>query len=89
MASITELDSSFGTIAKASKPRLVGMGALQQAALRLADLRRGNTAFKTMDLVNILLCQAARTRRSALPSVSLRLRSEGPNGLSAVRLRLS
>lgn len=89
MASITELDNSFGTIAKAPKPRLVGMGALQQAALRLADLRRGNAAFKTMDLVNILLCQAARTRRSAQPPVRLRLRSEGPNGLSAVRLRLS
>lgn len=89
MSSITETDSSFGFAGKPAKSRLAGLGALQQAALRLADIRRGNSAFKTMDLVNVLLCQAARTRRAALPPVSLRIRSERRNGVTAVRLRLS
>ncbi|MEI4480800.1 MULTISPECIES: hypothetical protein [Phyllobacterium] len=89
MSSIIEQDSSFGFAPKSAKPRLSGIGALQQAALRLADLRRGGTnAFKTMDLVNVLLCQAARTRRAALPPVRLHLRSESRNGVTAVRLRL-
>lgn len=87
MSSIIEQDSAFGFASRPAKPRLAGIGALQQAALRLADLRRGNNAFKTMDLVNVLLCQAARTRRAALPPVRLRLRSESHNGLTAVRLR--
>ena len=89
MSSITEQDSPFGFSAGPARPRLAGLGALQQAALRLADLRRGNTAFKTMDLVNVLLCQAARTRRAAQPPVRLHLRSQGRNGVTAVRLRLS
>ncbi len=41
MSSIIEQDSSFGFAPKSAKPRLSGIGALQQAALRLADLRQG------------------------------------------------
>lgn len=89
MSSITEISNPLAFTAKATKPFLGGVGALQQAALRLADLRRGGSAFKTMDLVNVLLCQAARTRRAALPPVRLRIHSQGRNGVSAVRLRLS
>lgn len=66
-----------------------GMHTLQQAALRLADLRRGNAAFKTMDLVNVLLCQAARTRRAAMPLVRLRIHSNSRNGISPVRLKIN
>lgn len=89
MSSITETDNSLAFTARPAKLLVPGMGALQQAALRLADLRRGGAAFKTMDLVNVLLCQAARTRRAAQPPVRLRIRSEDRNGLSAVRLKLS
>jgi hypothetical protein len=64
-------------------------GGLHQAAQRLADMRRGGSAFKTMDLVNVLLCQAARTRRAAMPHVKLRIRSDKANGVSAVRIRIS
>ncbi|MBA8902764.1 MULTISPECIES: hypothetical protein [unclassified Phyllobacterium] len=64
-------------------------GGLQQAAQRIADLRRGNSPFKTMDLVNILLCQAARTRRAAMPQVNVRIHSGNRNGVSAVRLKIS
>ena len=55
----------------------------------LADLRRGNSAFKTMDLVNVLLCQAARTRRAAMPPVGLHIRTAGHNGVTAARLKVS
>ncbi|ATU91602.1 hypothetical protein [Phyllobacterium zundukense] len=78
-----------GQVAAREKPLFAGIQALQQAALRLADLRHGNAAFKTMDLVNVLLCQAARTRRAAMPPVRLRIRSDSRNGVSAVKLRIS
>lgn len=89
MSRTTEIHDPAGLTAKESKSSLFGMHALQQAALRIADLRHGNAAFKTMDLVNVLLCQAARTRRAAMPPVRLRIHSDGRNGVSPVRLRLS
>ncbi|MEK1890999.1 MAG: hypothetical protein AAAB35_26220 [Phyllobacterium sp.] len=89
MSSTTEIHDPAGLTARESKSSLFGMHALQQAALRLADLRHGTAAFKTMDLVNVLLCQAARTRRAAMPPVRLRLHSDSRNGISPVRLRIS
>ncbi len=89
MSSTTEIHSQAGLPARETKPFFGGMQALQQAAMKIADLRRCNSAFKTMDLVNVLLCQAARTRRAAMPPVRLRLRSDSRNGISAVRLRVS
>jgi hypothetical protein len=89
MSSTTETHSEADLTARESKPFFGGMHALQQAAMKIADFRRGNSAFKTMDLVNVLLCQAARTRRAAMPPVRLRLRSADRNGVSAVRLRVS
>ncbi|CAN7454149.1 hypothetical protein LJR231_003034 [Phyllobacterium sp. LjRoot231] len=89
MSSTTEIHSPAGLTARETKPFFGGMQALQQAAMKIADLSRGNSAFKTMDLVNVLLCQAARTRRAAMPHVRLRLRSYSRNGISAVRLRVS
>jgi hypothetical protein len=89
MSSTTEIHSPADLTARESKPFFGGMQALQQAAMKIADLRRGNSAFKTMDLVNILLCQAARTRRAAMPPVRLHLRSDSRKGVSAVRLRIS
>jgi hypothetical protein len=89
MSSVTEIHGPIDQKARESKPLFGGIQALQQAALRLADLRHGNAAFKTMDLVNVLLCQAARTRRAAMPPARLRIRSDSRNGISAVRLRIS
>jgi hypothetical protein len=89
MSSTIEIHNPADLTARETKPFFGGMQALQQAAMKIADLRRGNSAFKTMDLVNVLLCQAARTRRAAMPPVRLRLRSDSRNGISAVRLRVS
>ncbi|MBZ9601773.1 MULTISPECIES: hypothetical protein [Phyllobacterium] len=89
MSSTKEIHSPADLTARETKPFFGGMQALQQAAMKIADLRRGNSAFKTMDLVNVLLCQAARTRRAAMPPVRLRLHADSRNGVSAVRLRVS
>lgn len=89
MSMTTEIQRQTGPSGKEARTILGGIQALQQAALRLADLRHGNAAFKTMDLVNVLLCQAARTRRAAMPPVRLRIRSDSRNGVRAVRLRVS
>ena len=45
----------------------VGVQALHQAAVRLADIRRGAPRFKTKDLVGLLLSHGARTWRNSLP----------------------
>ena len=37
------------------RPAEVGVQALHQAAVRLADIRRGGPRFKTKDLVSLLL----------------------------------
>lgn len=89
MSVTTEVHDTAGLTGKETRTIFGGIQALQQAALRLADLRHGNAAFKTMDLVNVLLCQAARTRRAAMPPVRLRIRSDSRNGVRAVRLRIS
>ncbi|PSH69308.1 hypothetical protein CU102_07920 [Phyllobacterium brassicacearum] len=89
MSITTEIHHPVGLTGKETRTIFGGIQALQQAALRLADLRHGNAAFKTMDLVNVLLCQAARTRRAAMPPVRLRIRSDSRNGVRAIRLRIS
>ncbi|MEK1855519.1 MAG: hypothetical protein AAAC48_27565 [Phyllobacterium sp.] len=88
MSSVTEIHGSASPRIREANPLFAGIHVLQQAALRLADLRHGNPAFKTMDLVNILLCQAARTRRAAMPPARLRIRSDSRNGITPVRLRI-
>ncbi len=45
----------------------VGVQALHQAAMRLADIRRGSARFKTKDLVGLLLSHGARTWRHTQP----------------------
>ena len=55
MSSTKEIHSPADLTARETKPFFGGMQALQQAAMKIADLRRGNSAFKTMDLVNVLL----------------------------------
>ena len=51
----------------------IGVQALHQAAMRLADLRRTGTSLKTKDLVGLLLSHGARSRRAGLPPARIRL----------------
>ena len=66
----------------------VGVQALHQAAVRLADIRRGSPRFKTKDLVGLLLSHGARTWRNTQPLATVRLRVSAPDGKSAVKIRL-
>ncbi len=51
---------------------LFSVQGLKQAALRIADVRRG-TGFQTKDLVGLLVCHAARNRRLIQPRASMRM----------------
>lgn len=66
----------------------VGVQALHQAAVRLADIRRGSPKFKTKDLVSLLLSHGARAWRNSLPAASIRLQVLTPSGKAAVKIRL-
>lgn len=66
----------------------IGVQALHQAAVRLADIRRGGARFKTKDLVGLLLSHGARTWRNTQPLATIRLRVVAPGGKTAVKIRL-
>lgn len=66
----------------------VGMQALNQSSMRLADIRRGGPRFKTKDLVGLLLSHGARTWRNTQPVVTVRLRVFAPGGKPAVKVGL-
>ena len=66
----------------------IGVQALHQAAMRLADIRRTGARFKTKDLVGLLLSHGARTWRNTLPVVVIRLRVFAPDGKPAVKISL-
>ena len=70
------------------RPAEVGVQALHQAAVRLADIRRGGPRFKTKDLVGLLLSHGARTWRNSLPVATVRIRVFAPNGKPAIKIRL-
>jgi hypothetical protein len=65
----------------------VGMQALHQAAVRIADIRRSGSRFKTKDLVSLLLSHGARTWRNTQPLARVRLRVFAPDGKTAVKMR--
>ena len=80
--------SGVDTGSQERRPADVGVQALHQAAMRLADIRRGGPRFKTKDLVSLLLSHGARAWRSSLPVASVRLQVFTPAGKSAVKIRL-
>jgi hypothetical protein len=66
----------------------LSVNALHQAALRLADFRKGGPLFKTRDLVSLLLSHGARSWRASQPLVSIRLKVFDPKGRMAVKIEL-
>lgn len=69
-------------------PSLAGNHPLQQAAQRLGEVRDGRSRLKAKDLVGLLLCHGARAWRASQPVTYTRVKSLGPDGRPAVRLRL-
>lgn len=63
------------------------MHPLQQAAMRLADVREGRSRLKAKDLVGLLLSHGARAWRASQPICHSRIKAVGPCGTTAVRLR--
>jgi len=66
----------------------IGVQALHQAAVRLADIRRGGPRFKTKDLVGLLLSHGARTWRNTMPVATVRVRVFAPDGKAAIKISL-
>lgn len=66
----------------------IGVQALHQASMRLADIRRGGPRFKTKDLVGLLLSHGARTWRNTLPVATIRIRVFAPDGKPAIKIGL-
>jgi len=64
-----------------------GLHPLQQAAMRLSDVREGRSRLKAKDLVGLLLSHGARAWRASQPVCYSRIKTAGPCGASAVRLR--
>ena len=64
----------------------VGVHALHQAAMRLADVRRTGSRLKTKDLVGLLLSHGARAWRASLPPANVRIHAVTPAGKPAVKI---
>lgn len=69
-----------------SRTSLVGLDALHQAAMHLADARKGGTRLRTREIVALLLCHAARSRRASLDRAVIRLKAHSPEGMPAVTI---
>lgn len=70
-----------------SSQSLRGAHPLQQAAIRLSDVREGRSKLKAKDLVGLLLCHGARAWRSSQPIAHTRINVCTPARHPAVRLR--
>ena len=66
----------------------VGVYALHQAAMRLADIHSGRSRLKAKDLVSLLMCHGARAVRASMPRASVRISVVTPARHSAVKIRL-
>ncbi len=71
----------------ASLGSLFSVQALKQAAVRIADVRRG-AGFHTRDLVSLLICHAARNRRLSQPRAAMRMTIPVSAGRIAVRVTI-
>ena len=60
---------------------------LQQAAIRLSDVREGRSKLRAKDLVGLLLCHGARAWRSSQPIAHTRINVRTPARHPAIRLR--
>ena len=66
----------------------IGAQSLHKAAMRLADVGRAGSRFKTKDLVGFLLSHGARSWRASLPRTDVRLSVYAPGGEPALKIRL-
>lgn len=70
-----------------SRAASTGLHPLQQAAMSLSDVREGRSRLKAKDLVGLLLSHGARAWRASQPICYSRIKTAGPCGAPAVRIR--
>lgn len=70
------------------RPSLLSAQTLRHAALRLADMKRGASAIHTMDLVGLLVCHAARSRRAHQPRALIHLSTAANVNSLPIRLHI-
>lgn len=79
---------SADNLRSADKPSLLSAQTLRQAALRLADLKRGASSLNTRDLVGLLVSHAARSRRLHQPRAYIHINTPETYGKRAIRLHI-
>ncbi|WP_297323315.1 hypothetical protein [uncultured Bartonella sp.] len=67
---------------------LLSLRSLQEAALKLADVKNAPHGLSTRSLLGLLMCQAQRNRRLAMDPVRIHLRLSSRHGSFGVKLRL-
>jgi hypothetical protein len=60
------------------------LNALRISRLRLFDIRK-KPLFKTRDFVSLLLGHSARTLRTSMPRVAIKLSTRTPDGKTGIR----
>lgn len=71
-----------------SRPTLIGMNALEQAAMRRPDFGLAGARRKAKDLVGLLISHGARIRRATRPRTAIFLSVFTPTGEPAVHIGL-
>ncbi len=66
----------------------VRVDSLDQASVRLPNFRLPSSGLKPQNLVGLLLGHVARSRRAALPRVTIKLQVFTPAGLPAVQISI-
>ncbi|WP_188906671.1 hypothetical protein [Aureimonas endophytica] len=85
----SEIQAQIDPRARTSIIRAGTIHPLKHASTKLAEFREGRSSFKARDLVGLLLSHGARAWRASQPQTVTRLRVRSPNGVPAVRLRMS
>lgn len=97
MSNMRDILGQPGTAASTNWPQqqpgtgrlpLLSAQTLRQAALKLADLRRGASSLHTKDLVGLLVCHAARSRRAHQPRALIHLSTAANVDRLPVRLHI-
>lgn len=70
------------------KSSFLSLRSLQDAAIRLSNLKNAPTMLSTHSLFNLFMCQADRNHRLTIPFVRIHLRVASRTGSVPVKIRL-
>ena len=84
-------ESVFGLVdfrSQKGRTAQVGMDRLHDPPVRVADLRFAGAGLKAKNLVSLLLCHRARSRRAAMPRCRVSLQVFTPDRVPALPISL-